>query len=100
MATGTLCVLNVIVMCGGSSGSRYLGIMCLVIHSATVKKGGEMKELIKVLNRIADQLTRIADVCDGRTITLYEAITAHTRCKNREREDGKKNKRAGASRKV
>ena len=48
-----------------------------------------MKELIKALNRIADQLTRIADVCDGRTITLYEAITAHNRCKNRESEDGK-----------
>ena len=98
MGTGTLCVLHATEMCGGNSGGLCLSY--LTVYSATVKRGGRMKELIKVLNRIADQLTRIADVCDGRTITLYEAITAHNRCKNRESEDGKKNKRDKASCKV
>jgi hypothetical protein len=79
-------------MYGGSSGSRYLDIMCLTKRSATV--GGKMKAIVKALNRIADQLTRIADVCDGRTVTLYEAITAHNRCKNKESEDGEEDEQS------
>jgi hypothetical protein len=53
-----------------------------------------MKAIVKALNRIADQLTRIADVCDGRTVTLYEAITAHNRCKNKESEDGEEDEQS------
>ena len=87
MGTGTLCVLHATEMCGGNSGGLCLSY--LTVYSVNAERGRYVRDLIKVLNRIADQLTRIADVCDGRTITLYEAITAHNRCKNRESEDGK-----------
>jgi hypothetical protein len=51
MATGTLCVLNVIVMCGGSSGSRYHGIMFLVVHSVIAKEVVMGKRTNEIMHR-------------------------------------------------